>query len=176
MGTCLTALLLFGCKRESTTFPFLLRESVEVGPISSVNTPIEFTTGPSETKSEIEYTVFDTRKGLIETATPIFACIVSKVPDSAIFALKRIEIYLQGEGLDPLLIVPETDVPDSILPYNSLSQYYFCVDPLPAEAKKHISKETYQTIVRFTLDKPLNYATAFWIDLEFEVKAKEFLQ
>lgn len=171
---CLAALLFCGCKREKTVFHIYFRDSLDVGPMPLVNTPYEYISGPGETKSETEFHVFDTRKGLVETATPYSVCITTLMPDSAIFSLKTIEVYLQGEGLDPLLVVPETNVPDSMIPHYAAPYFNFCVETLPVEAKKHISKETYQAIVKFTVDEPLNFTTSFWLDFAFEVNAKEF--
>lgn len=154
-----------GC-RNPTGFFYELQATLEFSPITTINTPYEFASVAQATFSEQKFDAQNTRAGLIQSAIPFRVDIQANSTTTQTNFLKTIEVYIKGEGLEPLIIGEMTQVPDGSawvgIPLNIV----------PSDAKEHIEKDNFQVIVKLTADQPMNVAETYWVNLGFNVEAK----
>lgn len=160
-----STLILASC-RSQTGFSLDLQATVEITPVTMLDTPYEFTSLAEATYSAELFETYDTREKLLTNALPYAVSVESINPNATSNFLKTIEVYIKGEGLEPLILGRMTQIPDGTL------RYPLYLDLIPSDAKDHISKASFQVIVKMTADQPMNSNDTYWINLGFNVEAK----
>jgi len=162
----LTSLVfLFGCSKidELTKFNLDYDQEVTIPSSTGINLPFDMFTPDTETNSESEFAVNDTRKDLIEEIklTKLELNIMS--PNGADFSfLKSIEVYISADGLDEILIADYPEVPENS--GSSLS-----LNTSDVDLKEYIKKDNFNLRLNTVTDEVISQ------DHELDVKSTFFV-
>ncbi len=113
-GVLLGFLTLTGCSKldELTQFHMDYEQSVVIPSSTGVALPFSVSTPDTQTDSESEFSVNDTRKDLIEEIKITALRLELSSPEGADFSfLESIEVYISAEGLDEVKIAWNDAVP-----------------------------------------------------------------
>ena len=108
-------LLFVGCDKldELTKFDITYNQKATIPSSTGIDLPFDVFTPETETNSESEFAVNDTRKDLIEEIKLTELELVMISPNGADFSfLKSIEIFISAEGLEEIPIASLTDIPN----------------------------------------------------------------
>ena len=157
--------ILGGCSKidELTKFNMDYDQTVILPSSTGVNLPFDMFTPDTETNSETEFSVNDTRKDLIEEIklTKLELRITS--PSEADFSfLNSIEVFLSAEGLDEIKIAYLNEVQDNV--GNDLS-----LDTSDVDLKEYIKKDKFYLRLNTVTDEVMGQ------DHEIEVKSTFFV-
>jgi len=157
--------ILCGCSKidELTKFNMNYDQSVTIPSSTGINLPFDMFTPDTETNSESEFSVNDTRKDLIEEIKLTKLELIITSPGEADFSfLKSIEVYISAEGLDEIKIAYNNDVPENV--GNELD-----LDTSDVDLKEYIKKDKFNLRLNTVTDEVISQ------DHEIDVKSTFFV-
>lgn len=157
--------LLSGCSKidELTKFNMDYDQTVTIPSSTGVNLPFDMFTPDTETNSETEFSVNDTRKDLIEEIKLTRLELSINSPGEADFSfLNSIEVFLSAEGLDEIKIAYLNEVQENV--GNGLS-----LDTSDIDLKEYIKKDKFYLRLKTVTDEVMSK------DHEIDVKSTFFV-
>lgn len=165
-GLLLGFLFLTGCNKldELTQFHLDYEQQVVIPSSTGIALPFSVNTPDTETNSESQFSVNDTRKDLIEEIQLTKLRLVLASPEGADFSfLESIEVYISAEGLDEVKIAWNDAVPADAGDILDL-------ETSDADLQEYIKKDSFtlrlRTITDETLatDHNINVFSTFFVD------------
>ena len=171
MKQLLTSLFVIGliisCKKvdQLTQFEMSFENEAVISNNIGVNLPFNLNTTDTETNSEATFEVNDTRKDKIEQIILTDLRIELTSPAGADFSfLKKINLYLNAEGLDEALIAWKDPVPSS--------DTVLVLEVTGADMQEYIKKDQFSLRINATTDEVLGSDHHLLISSTYFVDAK----
>ena len=161
---------LVGCSKidELTKFNMDYNQSVTIPASAGINLPFDLFTPDTETNSESEFEINDTRKNLIEEIKLTKLELIIKTPNEADFSfLKSIEVYISADGLDEIKIANYDDVPENV--GNTLG-----LETSDVDIKEYIKKDKFNLHLNTITDEAISQDHKIDVKSTFFVDAKIF--
>lgn len=161
------ALLAFACKKvdQLTQFEMTFENEAVISNNVGINLPFNLNTADTETNSEATFEVNDTRKDKIEQIILTGLSIQLTSPDGQDFSfLKKINLYLNADGLDEALIAWKDPVPSS--------DTLLTLDVTGADMQEYIKKDQFSLRINATTDEVLGSDHHLLITSTYFVDAK----
>ncbi len=164
----LTALTFCGCDKldELTKFDIEYSQRATIPSSTGIDLPIDVFTPETETNSESEFEVNDTRKDLIEEIklTQLELVIIS--PDGADFSfLESISVFISAEGLEEIQIASQTSVPEN-------TSNRLILDTSDMDLKEYIKKDRFSLRLNTVTDELISTDHELEVNSTFFVDAK----
>lgn len=161
------ALLAFACKKvdQLTQFEMTFENEAVISNNVGINLPFNLNTADTETNSEATFEVNDTRKDKIEQIilTGLSVQLTSPAGEDFSF-LKKINLYLNADGLDEALIAWKDPVPSS--------DTLLTLDVTGADMQEYIKKDQFSLRINATTDEVLGSDHHLLITSTYFVDAK----
>ncbi|MBI1184367.1 hypothetical protein GC194_08855 [bacterium] len=149
-----------------TQFTIDYSSSFVVPSNSGLSLPLDFYTPETETNSEQEFAVNNTRKDLLEKVNVKSIKLKITSPDGQTFGfLNDVYIYLKADGLDEVLVAQRENIPSDVgstLDLNVMDQ----------DLQEYIKKDKFTLRAKTITDKVTNRDVAIQINTQFFVDAK----
>ncbi|MGB5554126.1 MAG: hypothetical protein WBM83_05650 [Flavobacteriaceae bacterium] len=161
-------IVLSGCSKidELTKFNMDYKQQVTIPSSTGINLPFDMFTPDTETNSESEFSVNDTRKDLIEEIKLIKLELIINSPETADFSfLESIEVYISAEGLDEVKIADQTNIPEdtgNVLQLNTAD----------LDLKEYIKKDKFNLRLNTVTDELISQDHELAVNSTFFVDAK----
>lgn len=159
---------LMGCDKidELTKFDIEYNQKVVIPSATGINLPFDMYTPDTETNSESEFEVNDTRKDLIEEIQLKKLELKITSPDGADFSfLESIEVYISAEDVEELKIAWLDEVPETS--GNKLE-----LDTSDMDLKEYIKKDKFNLRLNTVTDEVINQDHELDVNSTFFVDAK----
>ncbi len=160
--------ILTGCDKidELTKFDIEYDQTVVIPSTTGINLPFDIYTPETETNSESEFEVNDTRKDLIEEIQLKKLELTITSPDAADFSfLESIEVYISAEDVEEIKIAWMDDVPETTS--NKLQ-----LDTSDMDLKEYIKKDKFNLRLNTVTDEVINQDHELDVNSTFFVDAK----
>jgi hypothetical protein len=165
----ISLLLLFvGCDKldELTKFDITYNQKATIPSSTGIDLPVDVFTPETETNSESEFIVNDTRKDLIEEIKLMELELVITSPTGADFSfLKSIEIFISAEELSEIKIASLTDIP-----YDGSNR--LILDTSDLDLKEYIKKDKFSLRLNTVTDELISTDHELDVNSTFFVDAK----
>ena len=161
-------ILFVGCDKidELTKFDITYNQKATIPSSTGIDLPFDIFTPETETNSESEFAVNDTRKDLIEEIKLTELELIITSPSEADFSfLKSIEIFISAEGMDEIQIASLNDIPDDT--GNRLN-----LDTSDRDLKDYIKKDKFTLRLNTVTDEIIGSDHELDVNSTFFVDAK----
>ncbi|MGB0432295.1 MAG: hypothetical protein ACPGLV_17605 [Bacteroidia bacterium] len=149
-----------------TQFTMNFDHKVTIPANLGITLPFDFITPETETNSESEFAINDTRKELIEEILLEEAKLTITSPTNQTFGfLNHLYLYINASGLDEVMIAKIENIPNNVGTELSL-------EPLGMDFKEYIKKEEFTLRIQAVTDKITNRDVDIKIETRFFVDAE----
>lgn len=151
---------------ELTQFDMEYHQRVTIPSSTGIDLPFDIFTPETETNSESQFEVNDTRKDLIEEIRLTELEMVINSPSEADFSfLNAIEVYISADGLEEILMASLEEVPDN-------AGNTILLNTVDVDLKEYIKKDAFSLRLNTVTDELMSSDHEIDVNSTFFVDAK----